>query len=111
MWRRFAQHFFGPKVKDKHRAFRTRQRFSMLYAFIGWNCFGVTFYLFLKDKMPTDSVERRKSYRLLTGVPDNVHVYQIQGLKLTNEFDITYNDKKEEETGEIEKATAKADEH
>lgn len=45
------------------------------------------------------------SYRLLTGVPDNMHVLQVSGLKVTKEFDINYNTEKEKEAAKIEKAT------
>lgn len=109
MWKKYIQHLLGIDTKDKQRAIRIRRRLSILYAFLGWNCFGLAFYVILKDKIPTDSTERRKSYRLLTGVPDNMHVLQVSGLKVTKEFDINYKNEEEKEAAEIEKATTKVE--
>lgn len=47
----------------------------------------------------------------MTGVPDNVHVYQFSGLKFIKEFDVTNNAENEKETTEIEKTTVKVNEH
>lgn len=58
------QYKYG-SIKDKHKALQIKQRLSLLYAFIGWNCFGILFYLILKSKMPTDSTERSKLSFLL----------------------------------------------
>ncbi|KAL6446853.1 hypothetical protein ACFW04_001345 [Cataglyphis niger] len=109
MWKKYIQHLFGINTKNKQRALLTRKRLSIFYAIIGWNCFGIAFYVMLKDKMPTDSTERRMSYRFLTGVPDNMHVLQVSGLKVTKEFNISYNTEKEKETAEIEKATTEVE--
>ncbi|XP_029669702.1 uncharacterized protein LOC115239360 [Formica exsecta] len=109
MWKKYIQHLLGIDTKDKQRAIRIRRRLSIFYAFLGWNCFGLAFYVILKDKIPTDSTERRKSYRLLTGVPDNMHVLQVSGLKVTKEFDINYKNEEEKEAAEIEKATTKVE--
>lgn len=112
MWRKVIMNYLGIKeVKDKYRAVRIRKNLSILYAFLGWNCFGVIFYILIKDKIPIDKTERRQAYKNLTGVPDNVHVYQFSGLKFIKEFDVTNNAENEKETTEIEKTTVKVNEH
>lgn len=58
MWRQFIRHKLGIDVKDKRKALQIKQRLAMLYGFIGWNCFGITFYLLVKDKIPSDPAER-----------------------------------------------------
>lgn len=45
----------------------------------------------------------------MTGVPDNMHVLQVSGLKVTKEFDINYKDEEEKEAAETEKATTKVE--
>lgn len=68
MWKKYIQHLLGIDTKDKQRAIRIRRRLSIFYAFLGWNCFGLAFYVIVKDKIPTDSTERSTSafYRFLT---------------------------------------------
>lgn len=59
MWRKVIMNYLGIKeVKDKYRAVRIRKNLSILYAFLGWNCFGVIFYILIKDKIPIDKTER-----------------------------------------------------
>lgn len=58
MWRQFIRHKLGIDVKDKRKALRIKQRLAIFYGFIGWNCFGITLYLLLKDKIPSDPAER-----------------------------------------------------
>lgn len=102
------------KPKNKNRALFFRQRLSLLYAFVGWNSFGVIFYLIMKDKLPSDPMERRKSYRQLTGTPSNMHVYQISGVTVTDDFDVEQKTKVaqvESESEMNEEAIAKTDEH
>lgn len=75
------------KLKNKHEPLR--RRLAIIYAIVGWNMFGVMFYTIIKRKIPEDSTERRISYGLLTGTSNNMHVYQVTGLTLTNDFDGT----------------------
>lgn len=51
------------------------------------------------------------SYKHLTGMPNNMHVYQASGLKLVKEFDVVLNSGEENGTTEIEKETIKVDKH
>jgi len=37
------------------------------------------------------------AYGLLTGTPSNMHVYQITGMTITNDFDVTHKVEKEKE--------------
>ncbi|KAL6256122.1 hypothetical protein P5V15_012244 [Pogonomyrmex californicus] len=85
-------------VKTKEQALFFRQRLAILYAFIGWNSFGVILYMLLKKEMPEDDTERRMAYSLLSS-SGNLHVYQLEGMKLTNNFNIAYkvNDNQIEE--------------
>ncbi|GAB1862764.1 hypothetical protein CAJAP_03843 [Camponotus japonicus] len=111
MWRQFIRHKLGLDVKDKGKALKIKQRLAMLYGFIGWNCFGITFYLLVKNKMPSDPAERRSAYKMLSGTSTgNMHVYQVTGLKL-KEFDVKFSPEEENNTTEIEKETTKVDEH
>ncbi|EFN88685.1 hypothetical protein EAI_12537 [Harpegnathos saltator] len=80
-WRWYKKH-------DKQWGMRARNKLASIYAFIAWNCAGFAFYVLLKDKIPTDPAERRASLYNLTGVPGNLHVYQIKGFRLTNNFDV-----------------------
>lgn len=127
------------RVKTKQEALHFRQKLSIIYAVVGWNCFGVLFYMLIKDKIPEGSKERSKpifstfhfvekndgtilhsillfigaAYGLLTGTSKNMHVYQVTGFTLTNDFDVAYKAKVtqiERETEENEKAIAKTDE-
>lgn len=99
------------KLKNKHEPLR--RRLAIIYAIVGWNMFGVMFYTIIKRKIPEDSTERSNlflstfdfdilfermtehlffagiSYGLLTGTSNNMHVYQVTGLTLTNDFDGT----------------------
>lgn len=77
-----------------------RRRLAIVYAFVGWHCFGVIFYFIMRKQVPEDSEEKRASYRLLSGA-SNMHVYQVTGTTLTSDFDIAYKAKVEE----IEKET------
>lgn len=97
-------------MKDKRKALQFRQRLALLYGIIGWNCFGITFYLLLKDRIPSDPAERRNAYKLLSGTSTNMHVYQVTGLNL-KEFDVKFSPEEENKTTEIEKETTKVDEH
>ncbi|XP_012543504.2 uncharacterized protein LOC105840956 [Monomorium pharaonis] len=81
------------KPKSKEEAVHIRKRLSLIYAIVGWNAFGLMFYTCIKNKTPEDSDERRMSYGLLNGIPSNVHVYQVSGLSLTNDFDVAYKAK------------------
>lgn len=58
MWKQIILQKLGIDIKDKHKALQIKHRLSLLYAFLGWNCFGILFYVLLKEKTPTDSVER-----------------------------------------------------
>lgn len=49
-------------VKGKEKAIRTRERLALIYAFIAWNSFGIMFYMLLKNRIPTDPVERSMSF-------------------------------------------------
>ncbi|KAL6256121.1 hypothetical protein P5V15_012244 [Pogonomyrmex californicus] len=64
-------------VKTKEQALFFRQRLAILYAFIGWNSFGVILYMLLKKEMPEDDTERRMAYSLLSS-SGNLHVYQLE---------------------------------
>ncbi|KYM83512.1 hypothetical protein ALC53_05912 [Atta colombica] len=80
--------FIRSKIKNKQEALNIRRKLAIIYAIVGWNMFGVLFYKIIKHKMPEDPTERRLSYRLLSETPSNMHVYQVTGLTLTNDFDI-----------------------
>ncbi|XP_018349802.1 PREDICTED: uncharacterized protein LOC108753011 [Trachymyrmex septentrionalis] len=84
--------FIRNKLQNKQEAMNIKRKLAIIYAIVGWNMFGVLFYNIMKHKMPEDSTERRKSYRLLSETSSNMHVYQVTGLTLTNNFNITYED-------------------
>ncbi|XP_011155532.1 uncharacterized protein LOC105192943 [Solenopsis invicta] len=97
------------QVRNKQDALHIRRRLSLLYAFMGWNAFGVLFYIIMKDRIPEDSKERRIAYGLLSGMSSNIHVYQVSGLTLTNDFDLKSS--QEEKKSENENTTTKTDDH
>lgn len=121
------------RKKTKQEVLSLRRKISFFYAFIGWNTFAIIFYAFMKKEMPEDPDERSKcrfcgwwfrilltniyfsgaAYGRLIVSPSNMHVYQVSGLTLTNDFDIKM---KKAEVTQIEKensdsASAKTDEH
>lgn len=132
------KHFFERwfRIKNKKEAMEIRRKFSLLYAFIGWNSFIVIFYIIMKKEIPEDPNERSKcrfcrlvisnfvnngtylffagaAYRSLIPTPSTkMHVYQISGLTLTNEFEVAYNAKVAQvEKENKENANAKTDEN
>ncbi|XP_018047557.1 PREDICTED: uncharacterized protein LOC108686639 [Atta colombica] len=100
--------FIRSKIKNKQEALNIRRKLAIIYAIVGWNMFGVLFYKIIKHKMPEDPTERRLSYRLLSETPSNMHVYQVTGLTLTNDFDIVCKDEitQEKENKKNKKAIA-----
>ncbi|TGZ32730.1 Uncharacterized protein DBV15_00985 [Temnothorax longispinosus] len=95
MIRPFLERFF--KVRTKQDAIQLRRRLSIFYAVVGWHCFGLAFYVIMKREMPEDAHERRMAIGLLSPIPHTtMHVYQISGLTLTNDFDIAYKAKLEQ---------------
>nr|XP_012231103.1 PREDICTED: uncharacterized protein LOC105677225 [Linepithema humile] len=89
MLKQFVERWFG--VKNKYQAQQAKRKLSILYAFLGWNCFGIGFYYLLKDKIPENKSERREVYSKLTGTSQNVHVYQITGMTVKKEFDLVFD--------------------
>ncbi|XP_014467171.1 PREDICTED: uncharacterized protein LOC106740541 [Dinoponera quadriceps] len=86
MLRKYLELWYRPK--DRQLAIRRREKLATLYAFVTWNCFGILFYVLLKDKIPIEPEERRRALFDLTGSPGKLHVYQFQGTSLTNQFDM-----------------------
>lgn len=37
-----------------------RRRLAIVYAFVGWHCFGVIFYFIMRKQVPEDSEEKSK---------------------------------------------------
>jgi len=74
MIRKLLEQWF--KIKNKHEALYTRQRISIIYAIVGWNMFGVVFYMLLKNKIPENSKDRSKSISLfaLLEIPKNLYI-------------------------------------
>ncbi|XP_018405767.1 PREDICTED: uncharacterized protein LOC108782100 [Cyphomyrmex costatus] len=97
MIKKWLERWFMKKKITKHEAHNLRNRLSIIYAFVGWNLFGILFYTIANDKLPEDPEKRRRAYGLLSDTPHNMHVYQVTGLTLTDHFDI------EPETAEVEK--------
>lgn len=60
MFRRFTERWFG--VKNKHQAAHFKQRLSLVYAFVAWNCFGVMLYSLLKKEMPNGNPSERSTF-------------------------------------------------
>lgn len=102
--RKFLEQWFN--IKNKHDAMHFRRKLSIIYAFVTWNLLGVMFYVLMKDKIPEDPKERRQAYGLLTGASQNMHVYQVSGMTLTNQFDVAHKAKVAQIEEENEKTTA-----
>lgn len=95
------------KVRNKHDALNVRRKLAIVYAIVGWNMFGVMFYVLLKDKIPKNPEGRRMAYGSLTGTPSTMHVYKVTGMTLTDEFDVMHKTKDARiQKEENEKATA-----
>lgn len=56
--KKFLERWF--RIRTKQDALYFRQRLAIIYAIVGWNCFGVMFYMLVKDKIPKDPKERSK---------------------------------------------------
>jgi len=82
MMRKLLEQWF--KMKNKNEALYIKQRLSIIYAIVGWNMFGIVFYMLLKNKIPENSKDRSKSIGLFALLEISKNLYT------SNEMNTTY---------------------
>jgi len=73
MIRKLLEQWF--KIKNKNEALYIKRRLSIIYAIVGWNMFGIVFYMLLKNKIPENSKDRSKSIGLFALLEISKNLY------------------------------------
>lgn len=85
--KRFLKRWFGVTTKDQAQAIN--RKLSIIYAIVGWHCFGFMFYSIVKNRLPDDGSNQRSLYKYLIDGSTNLQVYEVKGFKLSNKYDIS----------------------